>query len=172
MITMQSNYSNYLYTVQVLFKETQRFTQWWLWLIIIGVSAICTVPFFMGGMDNYPVYVIAITVGTPLLIMILFAALELTTTITTEHIIIKYRPFLKRTFPLSEIASAQVIDYGFVGGWGIRIWTGYGTVYNVKGSMGLHLKLKSGKERIVGTQRAAELKNTMQKIQEDGGYDW
>lgn len=51
----------------------------------------------------------------------------------------------------------KVINYGFVGGWGIRLWTKYGTVYNVSGNKGLFIKLKNGKTMVIGTQKSQEL---------------
>lgn len=57
----------------------------------------------------------------------------------------------------SNIEHAEMLDYGFVGGYGVRIGTKYGTVYNVKGRMGLALVLKSGKKLLIGTQRPDEM---------------
>ncbi len=36
---------------------------------------------------------------------------------------------------------------------GIRVWTKYGTVYNAQGKIGLSIKLKSGKQFVIGTQK-------------------
>ena len=51
-----------------------------------------------------------------------------------------------------------MFDYGFVGGWGVRMWTKYGTVYNTKGSKGLLVELNNGKTFVIGTQKEDELK--------------
>jgi hypothetical protein len=55
------------------------------------------------------------------------------------------------------VDKCQVIPYGFVGGWGMRLWTQYGTVYNVRGGKGLYVQLKNKKKFLVGTQQAEEL---------------
>lgn len=71
-------------------------------------------------------------------------------------------PFIKnRQFLWAEIESANVIEYGFVGGWGIRMGTKYGTVYNVKGKMGIQIILKSGKKFVIGTQKHKELTDVL-----------
>ena len=57
-----------------------------------------------------------------------------------------------------------MINYGFVGGWGIRLFTDYGTVYNTRGNKGLALKLQNGKRLVIGTQREDELKSVIQKL--------
>lgn len=70
-------------------------------------------------------------------------------------------PFIKREYSWHEIASSRVVDYGFVGGWGIRLFTSYGTVYNVKGSKGLAVELKNGNKFCLGTQRPGEIQRLL-----------
>lgn len=55
------------------------------------------------------------------------------------------------------------MNYGFVGGWGVRLWTAFGTVYNVRGKMGLAIKLKDGTKFLIGTQKEMELKSVIIK---------
>ena len=45
------------------------------------------------------------------------------------------------------------VHYGFVGGWGIRFFTAYGTVYNMRGTKGLAINLEKGKKFLIGTQK-------------------
>ena len=56
-----------------------------------------------------------------------------------------------------EVDHCQVIPYSFVGGWGVRLWTQYGTVYNVTSGKGLFVQLKNKEKFLVGTQQAEEL---------------
>ena len=56
------------------------------------------------------------------------------------------------------------MNYGCVGGWGIRLWTKYGTIYNIKGNKGLAVKLLSGKKFLIGTQKGNELSEIVKKI--------
>ena len=67
--------------------------------------------------------------------------------------------------PWTEIKSVKLLDYGFVGGWGIRFWTKYGTVYNIRGSKGLLLEFSDGKTIVVGTQKEEELKFFLKDIE-------
>lgn len=144
---------------KVLFKETQKFTQWWLWLIIVGVLLI---PIFLFDwsenlMDQFTSDKIIPSVIS-LSLLVLFLSLKMTTTITNTELKVNYVPFITKKWKWSEIKIAKVIDYGFVGGWGIRLWTDYGTVYNVKGSDGLHIKT-TDKQFIIGTQKEEELRS-------------
>lgn len=89
--------------------------------------------------------------------------MRLETTITEHKIKIFFYPFVKREWLWADIKSARVFNYGFIGGWGIRIWTGYGTVYNVSGSQGLHIKT-ADKEYVIGTQKENELRERISQL--------
>lgn len=58
----------------------------------------------------------------------------------------------------TNVEHAEVLDYGFVGGFGTRLSLRYGTVYNIWGKMGLALKLKNGSKLLIGTQKPKEMK--------------
>ncbi len=147
------------------FKEVQYFNQWWLWIILIG----CLIIPFVGIISNLSGNEIAGRVWTldaglwvylilSLLIFLLFKIMHLRTEITRDEIRMKLVPFKSKRTKWKDVASAQVIDYGFVGGWGIRLFTKYGTVYNIRGSKGLAIELKDGKKYLIGTQDPESLK--------------
>lgn len=146
------------------FQEEQKFTQWWLWLIIIGVAILPIIgviiqifgdkPFGDQPMSDLGLIVYALF---SVAFIWVFWSIKLYTNIDKNQIKFRMRPFANRTISWSEIKSAQVIDYGFVGGWGVRWGTKYGTVYNTSGRKGLALELKNGKKLLIGTQRESEL---------------
>ena len=76
----------------------------------------------------------------------------------------QFVPFIKKHVDWNEVKSIKVIDYGFVGGWGIRLGTTFGTVYNIKGKMGLAIELINGKKFLIGTQKAEELQIILKEI--------
>lgn len=90
--------------------------------------------------------------------------IRLETNITKESIAFRFFPFVKRNYSFNEIETYKVIDYGFVGGWGIRYTMKYGTVYNTKGTKGLFIKLKGGKTIVIGTQKPEELQKILTQI--------
>ncbi|TPV31432.1 hypothetical protein FJ651_14660 [Paucihalobacter ruber] len=150
-----------------VFKETQRFTQWWLWAINILVFLLVSLTLYTSlnietNTNNYS-WMLFIWIIT-LLIPVLFWLMRLETRIDRGGIYIKYVPFLRRSYKWEDIQSFEVINYGFVGGWGIRFGTKYGTVYNVKGNKGLYLILKSGKRVCIGTQQPELLKKMLEKF--------
>lgn len=158
--------------MHIHFTEQQKFNQWWLWLILIVVGIIPMVglykqlllnepfgdkPMSDTGLIIYAILTLAFLIG--------FRLLKLKTIITSKTISFRFIPFVKKEINWSDVASATLIDYGFVGGWGIRLWTTYGTVYNVSGSKGLFLQLKNGKKLVIGTQQSDKLQLLLQKIE-------
>jgi hypothetical protein len=79
-------------------------------------------------------------------------------------------PLIKKTTNWTEIKKVEVVNYGFVGGWGIRLWTKYGTVYNIKGNKGLAIELFNGKKYLIGTQKEIELNEIVKKNQRNNVY--
>ncbi|MGJ8685228.1 MAG: hypothetical protein ACSHWW_11420 [Nonlabens sp.] len=144
---------------KILFQETQRFNQWWLWLIMIATLIIPVVLLLSEMKDaHYATKLIPIAIGVVLFLFIFVMRLE--TTITEEKITMKFYPLVKKEFLWKDLKQAKILDYGFIGGWGIRLWTGYGTVYNMRGSKGLHFKT-ADKEYIIGTQREEEMRSSI-----------
>ncbi len=78
-------------------------------------------------------------------------------------------PVCKKKTKQSEIRNVEVVNYGLVGGWGIRRWTKYGTVYTVKGNKGLAVELLNGKKFLIGTQKENELKEIVKKVSSEYG---
>ena len=98
------------------------------------------------------------------LVFLLFFILKLSTMIDEKGIKMSYFPFVNKSFDWLEIKTVRVINYGFVGGWGIRFWTKHGTVYNVRGNKGLLVELKNGKSFVIGTQKQEELKSVLHEL--------
>ncbi|WP_194850817.1 hypothetical protein [Nonlabens antarcticus] len=148
---------------EIIFQESQKFKQWWLWLIIIFTSIIIIISAVAAAVE-YPSTISTIVIVCSLFgvmgMIVLFYIMKLTTIITREKISVQFYPILKREWNWSDLKMAKVIDYGFVGGWGIRLWTGMGTVYNIKGSKGLHIKTDS-KEYVIGSQKEEELRSSI-----------
>jgi len=157
--------------MKVNFKEEQMFGQWWLWLIL---GALLLLPVY----GLYKQVILEESFGTKptsnlallfmfVVILLLFGLIwwmRLRTEIDQKGIRVTFSPLDRQNILWIDVQSAKVIDYGFVGGWGIRLWTKYGTVYNTQGKIGLAIILKNGKKFLVGTQKELELKNVIQQI--------
>ncbi len=148
-----------------MYTETQRFTQWWLWLILIGVwssmvYSIITAP----PQTNAAVYV---SFGIGILLPVLFWQMRLITRITEEGIYVRFIPFhfKEKFFPWETITASYVRTYSPLkeyGGWGIKYgFNGQGLVYNVAGNVGLQLQFKEGEAILIGTQKGEEIKQVL-----------
>jgi len=167
------------------FKEEQKFDQVWFRLLII-LSWVPLVVIF--GMGIYQQIVLKKPWGdnptsdTALILITLFVflvmaattwltfSLKLITEVTNEGLKYSFPPLINKvkTIPKSMIAEYLVRKYnpiGEFGGWGIKVGNfGRGKAYNVKGNMGLQLRLQSNKKVLFGTQRPESLKAAMDKM--------
>lgn len=156
----------------VNFLEKQKFTQWWLWIILIVTAILPFIGVFShlivpdseveNEVDSTATIIFA---ATMVLVLVLFLVMTLKTEINQKEIKMSFFPFVKKRIEWKDIKRAEVLNYGFVGGWGIRLFTDYGTVYNTAGDKGLALELQNGKRLVIGTQKEEELRDFIQKIQ-------
>lgn len=153
----------------VLFSERQRFTQWWLWLLIIGLAIHPFIIFYPELATGEPVdfmdFGISFIVTIPL--VVLFILLRLETRITDEGITVRFFPFqIKgREYGWDEIREAHVRKYRPIaefGGWGIR-GLGNNKAYNVSGNMGLQLIFNDGRKLLIGTRKPEQLEASLRK---------
>ena len=152
------------------FTEKQRFTQWWIWMIIVTISSIALAgfvqqiilkkPFGDKPMSNAEVVVF---VAFMVVFFYLFTIMKLITVIDRSGIKMQFVPFVKKQVKWEDVKSLSVVNYGFVGGWGIRFGSSYGTIYNVKGKMGLAIEFTNGKKLLVGTQKPDEIQNVIDR---------
>jgi len=153
------------------FKEEQKFNQWWLWLILILMGVLPLIGIYkqliLGEkLGDNPMSDISLLIFSIIMFSLvgLFLIMKLKTSIDKNGINMYFFPFIKKSVDWQQIKNVKVINYGFVGGWGIRLWTKYGTVYNVKGDKGLEIVLKSGKKFLIGTQKETELSTIIEKM--------
>ena len=151
-----------------LFEEKQRFTQWWLWALLIPVVAL---PLILEGkaiFDDLATAVLAF--GIPLGVLLLLGATNLKTTVSKEEINVRFVPFfINKTVPWDELQQAYVRKYHPLreyGGWGLRFGIS-GRAYNIRGNQGLQLVFKNGKKLLIGTQKPDELATVINQISVD-----
>ncbi len=170
---------------KILFKEEQRFTQWWLWLLLIFSFAVAVVPLWYGLFRQVSTGVpwgdnpasnsglLLIAIFTTLLmggIILLFSFSKLQLEVREDGVHFRFPPFIWKWRKVSrdEIERYTVGKYnpiGEYGGYGVRTSYGkYGKAYNVSGNLGLRLTLRNGKVVLFGTQRKQALEYAMQKL--------
>ena len=157
--------------MNIVFKETQKFSQWWLWLILIGIGILPILGIYKQliigekfgdkPMSDLGLIIFALFVFS---LIAMFWFMQLKTEIDQNEIRMHFFPLVKKRVNWKEIKNAEIVNYGFVGGWGIRLWTKYGTVYNMKGNKGLAIALTDGNKFLIGTQKPEELTAILEKI--------
>ena len=160
----------------VLFTEQQRFKQWWLWLILIGINSIFIFGIFkqvIGGQqfgdkpmsDNG----LCISFGIFFLLTLLFYFFKLETIIKTDGIYVRFFPIhiAYKKYEWNTINKSFVREYnaiGEYGGWGIRYGIfGSGNALNVSGNKGLQLVFTNDKKLLIGTNKPQELTEALLK---------
>jgi hypothetical protein len=158
--------------MNIVFKEEQKFTQWWLWVILIGIGILPVIGIYkqliLGEkfgdkpMSNWGLILFSLLIFS---LLALFRFMKLKTEINKYEIRMSYFPFTKKRIYWKDIKSAKVVNYGFVG-YGIRFGSKFGTVYNMNGKKGLAIELQNGKKFVIGTQKENELNKIVEKARE------
>jgi len=159
---------------EILFSETQRFKQWWLWILLIGSDLFIMYGFYKQVIkgntfgskpaSNTELLIIAFVT---LMFTILFLIIRLETQIRKDGVYVKFFPLLLkfRHFSWDQLSRCYVRKYSPMaeyGGWGLRFGFG-GKAYNISGNQGLQLEFKNKKTLLIGTQRPEELNEALQK---------
>lgn len=161
----------------ITFKEKQKFTQWWFWVLIIGITGlflyglyqqiILKIPFGDKPISDLGLIMISII---PILIIILFLVSTLETEINELGVSYRFFPFHfnKKTIAWESIEKAYIRKYNPIteyGGWGFRLGLfGKGRAFNMSGNIGLQLELKNGNRLLIGTLKSEEIEQLLQKI--------
>lgn len=156
-------------------KERQGFTQWWVW-------ALLTVVLLIDLFAKYKTFYLKEPFGNVLPtdnlietydllifgVFLLFATARLVTEADNTEIRMRYIPviFWWKRYRWTEMESVEVVDYDSLDefwGWGIRYnfetWA-----YNVKGNQGVRIKMKSGDQILIGTQKPDEFRKLLKEI--------
>lgn len=153
-----------------LFSERQRFTQWWVWAILVvtlGLSGNDLLQQFISRGSAEAFESALLSVSIVFLVCLLLISIQLKTEIKEEGIYVRLFPFhLKyKFFPWALLAKVYLRRYAPIreyGGWGLRrSLFGYGIAYNIRGKQGLQLVFKSGKKILIGTQESDKVQNIL-----------
>jgi len=150
------------------FKDIQRVTMWWVYLICFFVLGIAVWGFIyqvvlgnkFGNNPGPDIFLYLTLVLALILVWLVFSA-RLILTVNSSGVSFRYVPLISKKFTWNEITECEVLEYNPVkdyGGWGLRYnFKMKRKVYSVSGNKGLSLTLKSGQKVIIGTARADDL---------------
>jgi hypothetical protein len=173
---------------KIYFKEEQRFTQPWLWVILIVSLSVAIIPIVAGLyvqiIEGRPYGEKPASTTTLLILFFVMSAIstgviwlfwitKLITEVRQDGIYLKFVPFFlkMKKFSAYDIAEYKVRTYRPIreyGGWGVRVGLrGYGRAYNVKGKTGMQLVFKDDKLLLIGTQRGEAFLRAMNKMMKE-----
>jgi hypothetical protein len=170
--------------IQILFREVQRFRQWWLWILAVGLPLLGTMPLIYGfyqqiilgipwparkdPMDDITLVIVTgimIVVNISLPIWIYFT--KLITEVRSDGVYIWFVPFhwSFQRISLDTVRAVHALTYRPMmeyGGWGIR-YCKKGKAYNVSGNRGVRLDFSDGKHLLIGSQVPDELAQALEQ---------
>lgn len=121
-------------------------------IVALGIALLCIAYLLTIYGFNWIALAVLIILGVGLA---LFATL--TVEIDQDVLEVRFGPgVIRKSFPLEDIESCQVVKNPWYYGWGIRL-TPHGWLYNVSGSRAVELKMKSGRKYRIGTDDAEGL---------------
>lgn len=148
-----------------VFRETQKISQWYIWLVPICVFILWLTGFILQVVINKPIgskppsnIELTLIGFIPILIILLLLQIKLTTTINEKYLKVSLYPFCSQQVSLEDISKIEIIKYEILG-FGCRLGTKYGTVYNIKGNKGIYVSTKLGERFLVGSQKINNLKD-------------
>lgn len=160
------------------FREVQRFTQRWLWILLIGTMLVLVGVFGYGLIEQLvfgrpfgdrPLSdEMLLLTGSGVLLfsggmIYLFYSLRLITEVRADGLYIRFYPLRGKLIAYDAIESCQARSYkplSEYGGWGIKYGRS-GWAYNILGTQGVQLALRNGKRILIGSQRASELEQAI-----------
>jgi len=164
-------------TNEILFSEKQKFKQWWIWLILLGVNGLFLFGVYSQVINGQqfgskPISDTGLltSAGMSILLTLLFLCFKLETQIKADGIYVRFFPIHIRFkhYSWDSIQKSHIRKYSAIaeyGGWGLRLNIfGKGKAYNVSGDQGLQLEFKTNKKLLIGTNKAEELNEVLNKI--------
>jgi hypothetical protein len=149
-----------------IFKETQRFSKLWIWVLLAFSAGIVLLSVFNPIESN--INDIWIPLGIIGFVFLLFLSLSLKTRIDSTSLSFSYFPFIgERKYSFQDIVAMELKEYNSLweyGGWGIRYNFEY-WVYNTGGRFGIIVKTKD-KKFLIGTHKPEEAKKALAMFEE------
>lgn len=134
-------------TIGAIYHHTQYAP--WVVVLILGLVLLFA---FLGSTQAPPVWI-----GIPLLLVVAWMFHSLTIEIAEGELRWRFGPgLIRKSVPLTEIASAEPVRTNLLEGWGIHL-SRFGWLYNVSGFDAVAITLRSGKRFALGTDQPQEL---------------
>ena len=130
--------------------------------LIFGLVALAIIVFgltLLGTVSSQAQQYSWAIIGVPLVIvfitLLLFSVLEIS--IDSQRLCWQFLPgFIRKSVLLADILEAKPTRSSFIYGWGIH-YTNRGWLYNVSGFGAVHIRMRNGKQFMLGSDEPAAL---------------
>jgi hypothetical protein len=158
---------------ETLFREEQRYKQWWLWVVLLGAAGIFLFIIFrqvnkIGSAVHNSPGVLWVAGIISVLVIVFFSMVKLETEVKKDGIYVKFFPFNLswEKYSWDRLRKIYVRKYNPMteyGGWGKRFgFFGKGNAYTISGNKGLQLELTDDKATLlIGTKKPEKLKEVL-----------
>ena len=147
--------------MKYLFEENQKFTQWWLWVILLSFPIMSFGPF-----DENEINLNYVLIG--FILPLIFYLFELRIKVSNKGLYYQFFPFHFKsyTIDIEDIESIKAMEYSPLkeyGGWGIK-YGFQGKAYSVSGNKGVKIFLKNGLNIMFGSQKHNDLARALKQV--------
>jgi hypothetical protein len=127
--------------------------------LTLGLLLVAVVPDY--GQPRPPLGLVAAGFGVAALVCAMWGSM--TVRIQDDELRIRFGlGWPRRTVTLSDISGVEITRTSFFDGWGVR-WTRRGWLFNVSGYDAVLLKLRGGRNLLVGSDEPRRLKAALQR---------
>jgi hypothetical protein len=163
-----------------LFEEKQRFTQWWLWAIIVGASVV-SFGIFLNALytqmvlgkpwgekpmsDDALIMMVLFNLTAVVIMLLIFFNAILEIVVDKTGISYRYFPVLRRWRRIAreQIESFETKDY-YLRGHGFHIDLRGNKRISVQGNTVIEIKMTNGRKLRLGTQRPGDFLLALNKM--------
>lgn len=163
-----------------LFEEKQRFTQWWLWAIIVSTSTLVLglfgnalyIQLVLGQpwgdepMSDDSLIMVSLFTTTAMIVMLMvFFNSTLEIVVDKSSVSYRYFPLIRRwrRIERENIQSYEIREYYFKGYGFHRDLRGNKRI-NVKGNSGIEITMLDGSKLLLGTQQPGDFLSALNKM--------
>ena len=145
----------------ILFKEVQRLTQWYIYVVPIAIIVLLISSPYLDSKISLDDVIAPLLIV--ILVMFLLLSFKIKVEITHDEIIIDPSWFPIKRISIVNISRFIIGKHKFVG-FGVRFGTSLGTVYNVKGNTGLLLCITDGKKIFIGSRKIQDIVSVLNTV--------
>lgn len=156
----------------IVFKETQRFSQTWFWLLLISpiLVSIGIIIFAMESAEKKEAwFVIPFVLILNLVILYGFFVTRLDLIVTDWAVYYRWRPFTRNFRQISrfDIKEARIRKSPFLQVGSKRMVIGYGHVQHSGSKEGVQFVLHSGKKIFIGSEKVKSFYRAVEALVPD-----